>query len=207
MCDAIHTPRQVDGLPILVELVQYPDAMNDGTCDRLATLLSEVASVPPRPADSSYARLIDLDALVTELRCCMYAGATSPAGDYPLRVIDTRAKAIQVAAAAVQLAERCNRALIEMRHRIARPIAPPLDAEVLRWLRQTIGEQKGLVGEHAIGSINPRAHVGRMLSAIDVDAVQTAITSRWGCEIVIGQSDTVAAVAEAIVRATGKGVA
>lgn len=43
MCDAIHADR-ISDLPIIAELVQYPDAFDGALGDKLADTLSEVAS-------------------------------------------------------------------------------------------------------------------------------------------------------------------
>lgn len=201
MCDAIHTARRVDGLPVLVELAQYPAEYDGRHGDEFAARLSEVASaVPIFGADDVGFCLGHVRRLLTGLDVALRCGRQEPAVLPSAGLVNARSLAVHLAAEAISLVAILDRSPDAARP--ARPPQPDLGAEVLRWLRQVVGELAGRTGETAIATTNPRAHLSRQLPADKIAAVEMAITSRWGCTIVTGTGDTVAGIAAAIVKAT-----
>lgn len=192
MRDAILTAQ-----PILVELVQYPREFDGISGDRLAALISEIASAMYAPAPSPYGHPPSLATLLSELRSHLDAAAANAVRAYDIPA-GARAAVIQIGATALALAAAWDGVL----DGISKPGQPPdTGAEVLRWLRQTIGELMGRTGEAAIATINPRAHLSRLLPENGIASVELAIASRWGAAIIVGSGDTVAAIAAAIVTA------
>lgn len=54
MCDAIHTPAVTDGLPVVVELIQYPPVFDGPAGHTLAAALSDLASARARQIACGY---------------------------------------------------------------------------------------------------------------------------------------------------------
>jgi hypothetical protein len=189
MCDR----PLIDGLPIQVELVHYPQALDGPSGHALATLLSEVASAVPATSSANSAAsrtlVIDAEREVDDLRSLLFAQPPNPAA---------RRYAIRLAATAIALV-----AALDARHP-ERSASPPLESEVTHWLRQTIGELVGRAAAAAILAVTPRMLVSAVLVAPQMDALETAIASRWGVSLVIDSASTVADVATAIVAGSGK---
>ncbi len=191
-----HTEVVTDGLPIQVELVQYPQALDGPSGHALATLLSEVASAIPATSSAtpavSHTLVIDAEREVDDLRSLLFAQPPSPAA---------RRYAIRLAATAIALV-----AALDAHHPERNAsLSLSLEGEVTHWLRQTIGELMGRVGEAAIAAVTPRMLVSAVLVAPTMDALETNIRLRWGVSLVIDSASTVAAVATAIVAGSGKG--
>lgn len=191
MDDRIHTEAVTGGLPILVELVQYPQALDGPSGHALATLLSEVASAIPATSSANSAAsrtlVIDAEREVDDLRSLLFAQPPNPAA---------RRYAIRLAATAIALV-----AALDARHS-ERNASLSLESEVTRWLRQTIGELMGRTGEAAIAAVTPRMLVSAVLGAAPtMDALETAIRLRWGVSLIVASNNTVADVAKAIVAA------
>lgn len=189
MDDRINTEAATDGLPIQVDLVQYPQALDGSSGHALAALLSEVASaalsIRSPVAAAAFTLLNDADLAVDDLRVLLFAAPPK---------IGARPHAIRLAATAIALAATLDASEAE-------PTASPsLESEVTRWLRQTIGELMGRTGEAAIAAVTPHMRVSALLVAPTMDALEAAITLRWGVSLVIGSNNTVADVAAAIVN-------
>lgn len=185
-----HTEAVTDGLPIQVELVQYPEALDGPSGHALATLLSEVASaalsVRAPVAAAAFTLLTDADLAVEDLRILLFAQPPSPAA---------RRYAIRLAATAIALVAALDASEAE------RNASPSLESEVTRWLRQTIGELVGRTAAAAILAVTPRMLVSAVLVAPQMDALETGIRLRWGVSLVIASNNSVADVAKAIVAA------
>lgn len=195
MCDRIHTAEAVDGLPILVELVQYPDHLDNDRGDHLARRLSELASAAQSvPCASPCATLLpQLDAALAGLRACLCD--STPAT--PSQRADARRHALLVGAVALVLT-----GWLEPSPRARR--AARIEAEVMHWLRRAIGEAMGRSGEAAVMAVSPSMKVGLVLSIPDFDPLEAAIRSRWGVSLEIGVGSSVAELAAAIVTANQK---
>jgi hypothetical protein len=190
MSDRIRAEAVTDGLPIQVELVQYPEALDGSSGHALAALLSEVASAIPATSSANPAAsrtlVIDAEREVDDLRSLLFAQPPNPAA---------RRYAIRLAATAIALV-----AALDARHP-ERSASLSLESEVTHWLRQTIGELMGRVGEAAIAAVTPRMLVSAVLVAPTMDALEANIRLRWAVSLVIGSNNTVADVAKAIVVA------
>ncbi len=190
MCDR----PPIDGLPIQVDLVQYPEALNGSSGHALAALLSELASaalsIRSPVAAAAFTLLNDAGLAVDDLRILLFAEPPK---------IGARPHAIRLATTAIALV-----AALDARHP-ERSASLSLENEVTHWLRQTIGELMGRTGEAAIAAVTPRMLVSAVLGAAPtMDALETNIRLRWGMSLVIDSASTVAAVATAIVAGSGK---